>query len=249
MSSLYDLPDLFDALFPLTDECLAFYSGLARTGSVLELACGTGQIVTALARLGARATGIDTSAAMLESARKRAAALRVDVEWQQQDMRSFTSHERHAVIIAARNSLLHLHTVDDFVATFDRVRRHLTADGIFAFDVFNPDVRLLARAAGKTYPMMRIATADFGEVSVDETFEYDAATQVGTSHWSIRGHRQWNVTVALRSVFPQELPLLLERGGLVLDARFGDYDRAPFVSSSPRQVCVAHAASASHGVV
>jgi hypothetical protein len=117
----------------------------------------------------------------------------------------------------------------------------LSGDGVFAFDIFNPAVRLLARTPETVHPVMRIPTARLGELSVEETFSYDAATQVGTSRWTIRGNQQWDVTLALRSVFPQELPLLLYRAGLVLSERFGDYDRGAFTSESPRQVCIAKA--------
>jgi SAM-dependent methyltransferase len=239
--SLYDSPALYDALFPLSSQCVSFYSGLARTGRILELGCGTGLLATALAKTGNAVTGIDASASMLAAARERSAGAGVHVDWQEQDMRSFSAPHRYSLIIAARNSLLHLHTIDDFVRTFTAVRKHLTSDGVFAFDIFNPDVRLLARTPETVHPVMRIATADFGELSIEETFSYDAATQVGTSHWTIRGEQQWDVTLSLRSVFPQELPLLLYRGGLVLSDRYGDYDRGPFTSDSPRQVCIAKA--------
>jgi hypothetical protein len=42
----------------------------------------------------------------------------------------------------------------------------------------------------------------------------------------------------MRSIFPQEMPLLVASGGLRLIERFGDFDRSPLASGSMRQICV-----------
>jgi hypothetical protein len=42
----------------------------------------------------------------------------------------------------------------------------------------------------------------------------------------------------MRSIFPQEMPLLIASGGLRLIARFGDFDRSPLAAGSMRQICV-----------
>jgi hypothetical protein len=48
----------------------------------------------------------------------------------------------------------------------------------------------------------------------------------------------WVVPIVLRSIFPQELPLLLSAAGLELINRFGDLSRSPFVAGSRMQVCL-----------
>jgi hypothetical protein len=42
----------------------------------------------------------------------------------------------------------------------------------------------------------------------------------------------------IRSIFPQELPLLLSRGGLELVERFGDWSGGPFAVDAPLQLCI-----------
>jgi hypothetical protein len=44
--------------------------------------------------------------------------------------------------------------------------------------------------------------------------------------------------MVLRSIFPQELPLLLSAAGLELVSRFGDLSREPFGAGSRAQVCL-----------
>jgi SAM-dependent methyltransferase len=245
-SDLYDHPALYDSLLPARPH-IPYYVDLARRqgGEVLELACGTGQLAVPIAAAGLPIVGLDLSAAMLKTARERAAAARVTVEYVLGDMRTFDLGRRFALIFIARNSLLHLCSTDDILAAFAAVRRHLAPAGVFAFDVFNPDVRLLARPAGQRFPVMNVETESFGTLSVDGTHDYDSATQVNGATWYISAPGKpdaWVLPVVLRSIFPQELSLLLAVGGFHLASRFGDLSQQPFGPASPQQVCLCQAA-------
>lgn len=241
-ADFYADPLLYDLMFP-ADPYARFYAGEAARagGPALELACGTGQLLVPVARAGGRAVGIDLSAPMLEAARARAAAAGAGAEFHEADMRGFDLGERFALVFVARNSLLHLHATDDFVACFERVRRHLRPGGAFVFDVFNPSVRILAQPPGERVPVMRVRHPARGEVRVEATSDYDAATQVNRATWYFSTDTEPDFLAAplhLRSVFPQELPLLLKEGGLRLEARYGDFPDQPFGSGSVRQLCV-----------
>ena len=243
--ALYDNPALYDALFPISAACVELYVDLARHhgGDVLELACGTGQLLVPLAATGRPTVGLDSAAPMLEAARDRLAAAGASAELVAGDMRSFQLPRRFAVIVVARNSLLHLESAEELIAALRTARTHLAPGGVVAFDVFQPNIELLARPAGTRVPVMTAHAAGFGEITVEQTCAYDAAAQVqrGTWHVSTSGGDAWSFPLHLRSIFPQELPLLLAAAGLALDRRFGDYTRVPFTATSPRQVCVASA--------
>lgn len=247
-SDLYDHPGLYDALFPVGAH-LPYYMGLARqaSGDILELACGTGQLTVPIASAGLPIVGLDSSAPMLNRAKERATAASVSVEHLQGDMRKFDLGRRFGLIFIARNSLLHIHSTEDFLATFAMIRRHLAPGGIFAFDVFNPNMQRLARPAGQRFPVMQVETELFGTISVDETDDYDAATQVNRGRWYISAPGKpdaWILDLALRSIFPQELPLLLTAGGFRLTSRVGDLGQTSFHSNSRLQVCLCQAAHA-----
>ena len=246
-SDIYDHPALFDALFPVRGH-LPYYVDLARqtSGDVLELACGTGQLTVPVASAGLPTVGIDTSAPMLNTARERATAAKVSVEHLLGDMRNFDLGRQFGLIFIARNSLLHLHSTKDILAAFAMVRRHLAPEGLFAFDIFNPNVRMLARPAGQRFSGMQVETESFSTLSVDETNDYDSATQVNRGRWYVSAHGKpdvWTLPLALRSIFPQELPLLLAKGGFHLKSRAGDLDQMPFDSTSRLQVCLCQAAA------
>lgn len=247
MSDFYQYPDLYDALLPVGAH-LPFYLELARRhpGGVLSLACGTGQLAVPIAAAGLTTVGLDRSVAMLAGARKRAAAAGVSLELVEGDMRDFDLGRRFEFIFVARNSLLHLSSADDFVAAFASVRRHLAPAGVFAFDVFNPDVNILARPPGQRFPVMTTFADPFGRLAVEGTHNYDAAEQVDRGTWYVSAaekREHWIVPVTVRSIFPQELPLLLKAGGLHLATRFGDLSKEPFGGRSPRQVCLCQAAA------
>jgi SAM-dependent methyltransferase len=250
ISDLYDHPALYDALLPATAH-VPYYVDLARqaTGDVLELACGTGQLTVPIASAGLPAAGLptvglDLSEPMLAIARQRAGAANVSVEFVPGDMRNFDLGRKFALIFIARNSLLHLHSTEDLLAAFAAIQRHLAPEGIFAFDIFNPNVRLLARPSGQRFPVFQKETESFGNLSVEETTEYDAAAQVGRSRWYVSTPEKpdaWVLPLELRNIFPQELPLLLAAGGFNLKSRMGDLSQTPFNSASRLQVCLCQA--------
>jgi SAM-dependent methyltransferase len=245
VTDLYDVPELYDALFPV-DAHADFYVDLARqqAGAVLELACGTGQLTVPIAPLNLPVVGLDQSHRMLKVARQRASAAGATVAFVQGDMRRFVFGRTFDFIFVARNSLLHLLSTADLLAALTAIRRHLSPGGIFVFDVFNPDVSLLARPRGQRFPVMEVATAAFGLLRVEASSDYDPATQVNSGTWYIStpGKRDaWIFPIALRSIYPQELPLLISAAGLELVDRFGELSRAPFGSGSRAQICVCRA--------
>ena len=256
--ALYEEPELYDLLFPnaaqanyiddeprerrlATAEQFYLEEAKSRGGRVLELGCGSGRLTIPLARAELDIVGIDISESMLAYARKKASAANVNVEFQLADMRDFDLHEKFSTIFVAGNSLLHLLDNANLQRCLSCVRRHLSRDGRLVFDVFNPNVRLLARDPAKRYPVMRVKDTKRGEISVEEMPSYDAATQVNHVTWylSSPGAPDFRVIgFRLRAIFPQELLWLLPNAGFRLLARYGEFTREPFESTSPRQVCI-----------
>ena len=184
---LYDDPDLYDALFPVSAAQLNYYLNLARqrAGAVLALACGSGQLIVPIASMGLPTTGLDQSSTMLLAANRRAAASGTRVQLVEGDMREFDLGRRFSLIFVARNSLLHLSGQDEFAAFFSCVRRHLEPDGVLAFDIFNPDLQLLSRPSGVRFHVMRATSPMHGEVTVEATIDYDCDSEGNRATWLI----------------------------------------------------------------
>jgi SAM-dependent methyltransferase len=162
-------------------------------------------------------------------------------------MREFDLGRTFDLVFIAANSLLHLHDAARLVSCFASVRRHVAPGGRFVLDIFNPSVGLLAEADGvrRTRESLSFVDPDRGDVSVDVAEEYDAADQVTRGTWYLSTVAQIDFVVVpleIRSIFPQELPLLLSLGGLRLIDRFGDWSGTPFTGSAALQLCICEAA-------
>jgi SAM-dependent methyltransferase len=239
---------LYDRLFPDSKPAVDFYRAEANRqgGRVLEVGCGTGHKLIPIASDGHPCTGLELSTPMLAEAQRKAEERALAVEWVPGDMRDFDLGRTFDLVFVAGNSLLHLHEVTDLVSCFRSVRAHLAPGARFIFDVFNPDVRLLAEADGvrRTRDALSFVDPDRGKVGVDVAETYDAAAQVtrGTWHFSTDFDTDFLVApLELRSIFPQELPLLLTLGGLRLVERFGDWSGGPFTGDAAIQLCVCEA--------
>ena len=240
---LYEDPLLYDRISQPSPVSESFYvdEAIRSGGAILELACGTGRLLIPMARAGLEVTGVDIVRPMLDHARAKAEAAGVALDLVHGDMRGVHLGRRFAMILIAFNSMLHLASLDDFRALLASIRRHLTPDGVFIFDIFNPSIAMLARDPDARVEVRRFDHPELGEVVVEATVEYDAATQVSRGAWylSAAGRPDFRVIpLNMRSIFPQELPLLLSLGGLRVVERFGDWSRAPFTADAALQLVI-----------
>ncbi|NJO67455.1 MAG: hypothetical protein HC826_00160 [Rhodospirillales bacterium] len=125
---------------------------------------------------------------------------------------------------------------------FHRIINHLDEGGRLVFDVFNPQVSLLANDPNERHERARYPDPDGrGEVVVEETREYLADRQLvrSTRHYHVGGKREVFVgSLDLRCFFPCELDLILEHFGFLIEAKYGDVDGGAIVGQSPKQVYV-----------
>jgi SAM-dependent methyltransferase len=238
--ALYETPALYDVIVPPA-PCESFYRSLAHRvdGHVLELACGTGRLSVPLAQDGHRVIGLDNSAAMLRAARQKAGEAAVEIEFIEADMRSFALGREFALVILSCNSLSHLVTNEELVGALRRISWHLAPGGLLAFDIVNPRLADLVRAGRSA----RLDVVQGGSgAAIEELLAYDPVSQVRVLQWHLtaRDERRRTEEMRLRTIFPQELPLLLNAAGLELAARFGDFEGNSLSADSLNQVCIAH---------
>src|SRR5436309_11197851 len=133
-------------------EDVVFYVGLARgaDGPLVELAVGNGRVAIPVAQATGRPViGIDTSPAMLEQARTRAADAGVELELREGDMRDFSLDESAALIYCPFRGLLHLPTWADRRRAFEHVAASLAPDGRFAWNAFTFNHKIAAELDGR----------------------------------------------------------------------------------------------------
>jgi SAM-dependent methyltransferase len=205
-------------------EDVAHYVSLAREadGPIVELMVGSGRVAIEVVReTGKPVLGIDSSPAMLEIARERAAGL--PLELRLSDVRELELEEPAALIYVPFRSLLHLHGWQEKRQVFERVAASLRPGGRFAFNAFVFSHTIAARLDGTTQDQNGVVhTLRYapGDNRIDLTRE-DGATI-----------RLWWATKS-------EWEGLLDVAGLEVEALYGGFQREPYTDESLETVWVA----------
>lgn len=237
MKSLYDAPDYYAMMFDARRDDVAFYRSLADSASrercrpvrVIEYGAGNGRISLALAAAGHAVLAVENAPAMLRAFRERLSrepeSTRRHVTLVEADALDLSLGERNDLLICPFNGLAHFETHAALTRFFDRVHEHLEVHGRFAFDVWLPNVSVLAGAQSRS-PWLDDPRGD-GRVRCIERFSYDPLAQVLTASLEIRdeqGGLRDELVTRLRQFFPQETLSLLAQHGFTVTHRTTRFD-------------------------
>ena len=139
MSSYTDFAYLYDRLIDqdyekwadYLEECFEKYAG--GITHVLDLACGTGNITTLLAKRGYDMIGIDSSTDMLSVAASKSEGL--PIQYVCQDMSAFELYGNVDAVICTLDCINYLTKNRDVLKTFRLVEKYLYPNGLFIFDI------------------------------------------------------------------------------------------------------------------
>jgi len=222
-----------------------FYRKLARDahGPVLELGCGTGRALLAIAREGIPCTGLDASPRMLNELRRKEPpqTLRlVCAAMQNFDLGA----DCFPLIFACFRVFQHLYTVEEQLDCLACVRRHLAPGGCFAFDVFAPQldrIRLLREPERED-----VRFEQDGEETVRYTaVDFDHAQQLMKIRMRYERSEAGEVInneiveMRMRYFFRYELEHLLIRAGFKDVQIYGGFDGRPYDYASGETIVVA----------
>lgn len=220
-----------------------------RSGSpILELGCGTGRLLLALAKVGCRLTGVDVSPAMLALATEKLAAnaLASRARLVQADARDFHLSERFALAICASNTLSLFTELADQLHVLRCAAAHLRPEGLLVVDVFHLQPAQFGDSPGhlvhdytRRHPVSQHLVSKFhtmaidtAEQRVDLTYFYDELDDDGAVRRTI-------LPFAMHCYSPRELQLLLERAGYRLEHVYGSFDLEELDDESPIMIAVA----------
>ena len=234
------LAELYDAFARETGDFEFYLPLLMSASSVLDLGCGTGELLR-LAREaghGGRLCGLDPAPAMLELARRK----RTDIEWILGDMTSVDWRGEFDLVVMTGHAFQVLIEDGELRDSLAAIRSALSADGRFVFETRNP----LARAWEHWTPEHAAETVHRGqpvrmvrEVETPVSGELVSFTSTFTSPaWD----RPETSRSTLRFLGVVELSSFMSAAGLVLEAQFGDWDGQPLTDGSPEIITVARRA-------
>jgi SAM-dependent methyltransferase len=225
---------MFSAQYADFDEDLPLWRRLAREvgGPILEVGCGAGRVLCALARHGYEVTGIDSNPAMLRRAiRRLSSEPRTRAHVVEQDITTLDLQSRFRLILAPCNILAGM-TDEDLALAFSRLHAHLLPGGRFAFEVpfpgeaeasGDPDEPLAAFLEPESGNPVQV----FAEQQVDPdgrhavvTWRYDELRPDGTA-------QSWTLPTLFHVRPANEYIHLLEDAGFRHAAAFGGYDLGP----------------------
>ena len=258
---------LYDYEYRRRRADVTFYRELAkrRNGArppgklaVLDLGCGSGRVALPLARDGHQVHGVDQSASMLATLRKRVAgspeAVQDRLRVSAGDLCTFSVPGKYDLAIAAFNVLEHLYTRGELAACLERVAAHLAPGGAFAFDVQLPDLAWLLRDSRKRWaktrftdpttkrPMFYSTNHDYdpvGQIANIRIF-YDPVDGTGGPHGGSRV-----VKLSQRKYFPAELEALVAHAGFRVVERYGDFAWRELDGTAESQVLICERAGLS----
>jgi SAM-dependent methyltransferase len=233
-----------DAYVADVDVHLAFAARFG--GPVLELACGSGRLLAPLATAGFNVTGVDSSRAMLDRARRRLQSLGLQAQLVEQRMESLELEARYRTIILGLDSFGLLIERDDQLRALHAARQHATYDGRLILDLANGNLRGSSEPAEELLHDMTLPDPDTGRPitkfilrrprpaeQMDELmFFYDEQDERGYLKRSM-------VELRLRWFTRFELELLLDTAGWQVQELYGSYDLAGFGPNSDRLLVVA----------
>jgi SAM-dependent methyltransferase len=240
--------ELYHAHHSRHSEDLPFWLKLAarQKGSILELGCGTGRVLIALARAGYSTFGLDQDADMLTLLLHQidpAIAARSYIF--QADMAAFHLARQFALIILPCNTLSLLPT-ETRRSTLARVRQHMSPGGLFAASLPNPAILT---------HLPRQAEAEIEEIfphpQNGEPVQVSSTWQRSVDHFTI----SWHYDHLLPNGYVERLTaqachtLLsvdsyageLRQAGLGIESMYGDFDQSPYTENSPNLIIVAQA--------
>jgi ubiquinone/menaquinone biosynthesis C-methylase UbiE len=252
VTSIYDAwADVYDSIYSYVLDDIPFYveEALAAGGPVLELGCGTGRVTIPIAAAGVDITGVESSTAMLDIARRKAAALSEGsrprlVEGDMREL-SLGGQQFHLIIIPFRGFLA-LMTVEDQMSALSSISSHLAPGGKLIFDVFVPDLDMLVQAGDTSYHLRDVVDAETGKrLVLWHQSAYDNHAQIIDARILVEEldeagtvEKRYYRDFQLRYTHRWELQHLLTTCGYTVDDLYGDFDHTPFDEDSMDMVWV-----------
>ncbi|HWQ47234.1 MAG TPA: class I SAM-dependent methyltransferase [Longilinea sp.] len=238
---------------------IEFYRGMAAkaktiSGSVLEIACGTGRVAIRLAQDGVNVCGLDLSSKMIDVARRKSAG-RENIRWVEGDMRNFQLQEKFDLALIPGHSFQNLNDPQDQAACLESIRRHLKPGGMLVVHLDHMNLEnmiwlgeLCGEKRGVFEEEEQFKHPQTGrQTRALRAWSYEPSTQTAITQtiWEEMDgdgqvvNRVEGELTRLHCIFRFEMEHLLAHAGFAIESVYGDFFRQELQDDSPSMVWVA----------
>jgi SAM-dependent methyltransferase len=248
MTTPFDRPDLYDAIFDQFQIDIEFWKSAAPPGPVLDLGCGTGRVTIPLLQMGLEVEGADASEPMLARFREKAAGLGFDVKTYLCEMHTFRSPRRYATIVCAFNSFAHNFTAEMQIATLRACRKHLAPGGKLVLHMSLPPPSMWLEAEGP--PVLECEVAIRGTGRKLQLWDRRTLNRVEQTQHSVNELRVLGAggetiesfigETDVKWITKPEMELLLRAAGFEKFEILGGFDRRPIARDSDEMLVFAY---------
>ena len=205
---------------------------------VLEVGCGTGRVVAALADDGHRVVGIDSDPDMLAVARRRVPG----ADLREADAAGDAVNGTFDLATLMFSTFAHFATPDRQARLLKNLHTCLRPGGTLWIDAQNPDLALLVEAQDGVEDLHPIHFRAAGrDVMRTTSVQSDLTGQVAQIRFDYHWFENGRERRAARSfdagwTMPRELARLLTLAGFEVRGMWGDYDGSGVADDSPRLI-------------
>jgi SAM-dependent methyltransferase len=227
------MADVYDELHPdVSPAAIETLASLAGThGRALELGIGTGRVALPLARKGIEVHGIDASGLMVKKLRQKPGGEQIPVAVDDFVNVGSVQGGPFNLVYCVFNTFFLLLTQEAQVKCFKGVASILTATGVFAVELFVPDLDRFTK-----YQPTLVGRLTDDEVMIDASRHESLTQRVSSRLVRIIDGQVRVYPVEIRYAWPSELDLMARLAGLTLTSRWSSWDRKPFEPGSGMHV-------------
>jgi len=198
---------------------------------LLDLCCGFGRITLELARCGFSATGVDITAAYLNAAREDAAHEGLDIEFIQDDVRSFKRKSAFDAAVNLYNSFGFFENPDDDLLFLSNAHYSLRKGGALIIDVLGKEIAVRDYTEAEWFERA-------GFIVLTESTPADSWASVW-NRWILLkdGERREKVFIQ-RLYAASELRSMLSRAGFSRVELYGGWDERPYDQNADTLIAV-----------
>ena len=220
-------------------------------GDVLELGVGSGRLALPMAALGLHVTGVDDSQAMLASCREKVRQMKKNrsrITLVKSDIVKLNLGKTFSCVTMPYRTFMHFLTREEQRGALLAVKRHLSDEGEFLFDTWNPSSRIIQSLEKRSVqkhllegvyalPGLRRKLAHYCRTTCDSARQRLVEEHVFhecNAHGAVL--RETILPLVRRWTLPDELDKLVRLCGFEVINVFGDFNESALTKDSVEMI-------------